>query len=67
MEMVIAMIAYCFTEIKGFSKFGSYVGNGNADGTFVHTGFKPAFIFGKYNIAGLALENYMIIVQEVTF
>ena len=41
------MIAYCFAEKKGYSKFGSYVGNGNADGTFVYTGFKPAFIIWK--------------------
>ena len=41
------MIAYCFAEIKGYSKFGSYTGNGNADGTFVYTGFKPAFIILK--------------------
>jgi len=41
------MIAYCFSEVKGFSKFGSYVGNGNTDGTFVYTGFKPAFIIVK--------------------
>ena len=40
-------IAYCFSEVKGFSKFGSYVGNGNADGTFVYTGFKPAFVMFK--------------------
>jgi len=40
-------IAYCFAEIKGFSKFGSYVGNGNADGTFIYTGFKPAFFIIK--------------------
>jgi len=40
-------IAYCFAEKKGFSKFGSYVGNGNADGTFVYTGFKPAFVMIK--------------------
>jgi len=40
-------IAYCFAEKKGFSKFGSYTGNGNADGTFVYTGFKPAFIMVK--------------------
>ena len=40
-------IAYCFAEKKGYSKFGSYTGNGNADGTFVHTGFKPAFIITK--------------------
>jgi len=40
-------IAYCFAEKTGFSKFGSYVGNGNADGAFVYTGFKPAFIMLK--------------------
>jgi hypothetical protein len=41
------LIAYCFAEKKGFSKFGSYTGNGNADGTFVYTGFKPAFVMVK--------------------
>ena len=40
-------IAYCFAEVKGFSKFGSYVGNGSTDGTFVYTGFKPAFVIFK--------------------
>ena len=40
-------IAYCFAEKKGFSKFGSYTGNGNADGTFVYTGFKPAWVMVK--------------------
>jgi hypothetical protein len=40
-------IAYCFSEKKGFSKFGSYTGNGNADGTFVYTGFKPAWVLIK--------------------
>jgi hypothetical protein len=40
-------IAYCFAEKKGFSKFGSYTGNGSADGTFIYTGFKPAFIIVK--------------------
>jgi len=40
-------IAYCFAEKTGYSKFGSYIGNGNADGTFVYTGFKPAFILQK--------------------
>jgi len=42
-----AMIAYCFAEVKGFSKFGSYVGNANADGPFIYTGFKPAFVIFK--------------------
>jgi len=40
-------IAYCFAEKKGFSKFGSYTGNGSTDGTFVYTGFKPAFVMIK--------------------
>ena len=40
-------IAYCFAEKKGYSKFGSYTGNGNADGTFVYTGFKPSFVLVK--------------------
>jgi len=40
-------IMYCFAEKKGFSKFGSYTGNGNADGTFVYTGFKPAWVMIK--------------------
>jgi len=40
-------IAYCFAEKKGYSKFGSYTGNGNADGAFAYTGFKPAFVIIK--------------------
>ena len=40
-------IAYCFAEKTGYSKFGSYTGNGNSDGTFVYTGFKPAFFIAK--------------------
>ena len=41
------MIAYCFAEKKGFSKFGSYLSNANTDGTFVYTGFLPAFVLIK--------------------
>jgi hypothetical protein len=40
-------IAYCFAEKKGYSKFGSYTGNGDADGTFVYTGMRPAFVMVK--------------------
>jgi len=40
-------IAYCFAEIEGYSKFGSYTGNGSTDGTFVYTGFRPAFVLVK--------------------
>ena len=41
------LIAYCFAEKQGYSKFGSYTGNNNANGAFVYTGFKPAFIMVK--------------------
>jgi hypothetical protein len=51
-------IAYCFAEKKGYSKFGSYTGNGNADGTFVYTGFKPAFIITKSSSTGGTYYNW---------
>ena len=40
-------IAYCFHSVEGFSKFGSYTGNGSTDGPFVYTGFRPAFVLFK--------------------
>jgi len=40
-------VAYCFAEKKGFSKFGSYSGNGNVNGPFIYTGFKPQFVITK--------------------
>jgi len=40
-------VAYCFTDIDGFSKAGSYVGNGSSDGTFIYTGFRPAWVVVK--------------------
>ena len=43
------MVAYCFAEKVGYSKFGQYTGNGNADGPFVFTGFKPAYVLTKYS------------------
>jgi hypothetical protein len=42
-----ALIAYCFAEVKGYSKINSYTGNNSTDGPFVYTGFKPAFILIK--------------------
>ena len=42
-------VAYCFAEVAGYSKFGSYTGNGSADGTFVYTGFRPKFLLIKTN------------------
>ena len=40
-------VAYCFTEKQGYSKFDTYTGNGNTNGTFVYTGFKPAYVIVK--------------------
>jgi len=41
------MIAYMWHSVPGYSKFGSYTGNGNADGTYVHLGFRPVFLITK--------------------
>lgn len=40
-------VAYCFSEVAGYSKFGSYTGNGSTDGPFVHLGFRPKFLIIK--------------------
>jgi len=52
------MIGYAFAEKTGYSKIGSYVGNGNADGSFVYTGFKPSLIIIKDTAN--AAENWFI-------
>jgi len=51
-------IAYCWKEVTGYSKFGSYVGNGNADGTFIYTGFKPAFVILK---SSTSTESWVLV------
>ena len=48
-----SIIAYSFADVKGYSKFGSYTGNGSTNGTFVYTGFKPAWVLVK-KISGSA-------------
>jgi len=50
-------VAYCFAEKQGYSKFGSYTGNGNADGPFVYTGFKPAWLMLRNTVDG---EDWLI-------
>ena len=45
-------IAYAFRSIQGYSKIGSYVGNGNANGSFIYTGFKPAVVINKRTDSG---------------
>jgi len=46
------MVGYFFAGVDGYSKFGSYVGNGNANGTFVYTGFRPAWVMLKNTARG---------------
>ena len=43
----VTYVAYCFAAVAGFSKFGSYTGNGSADGPFVYLGFRPRFVMTK--------------------
>jgi hypothetical protein len=46
-------VAYCFADVEGYSKFGSYTGNANVNGPFVYTGFRPAFIMVRaYSLVG---------------
>ena len=52
------MVAYLFRSIQGYCKIGSYSGNGNADGTFVYTGFKPAWLMFK--LASASGEHWRI-------
>jgi len=51
-------VAYCWSAIAGFSKFGSYTGNGSTNGPFVYTGFRPRFILFKSSSSGT--ENWII-------
>jgi len=57
-------VGYAFAEKQGYSKFGSYVGNANADGTFIYLGFKPAFVMVKE--ASAAGENWIIVDNKRT-
>ena len=54
-----SIISYVFAEKQGYSKFGSYTGNGNADGPFIYTGFRPAFLITKRTdgVAGWSVKN----------
>ena len=51
-------IAYCFNSVAGYSKIGTYKGTGNADGPFVFTGFRPAFILFKNATVSSNWEMY---------
>ena len=58
------IIAYCFKNIEGYSKAGSYVGNGDLDGPFIFTGFRPAFVLLKES--GNA-RNWVISYDNATY
>ena len=49
-------VAYCFADVAGYSKFNSYTGNGDADGTFIYTGFRPAFVI----IKAASVQNWVM-------
>jgi hypothetical protein len=48
----ITYVAYCFAEVAGYSKFTSWTGNGSADGPFIFTGFRPAYVLVKQATGG---------------
>lgn len=52
-------VAYCFSELDGYSKFGSYTGNNNSDGPFIYLGFRPKFVLFKAsnNISGWMIAD----------
>ena len=52
-------VAWCWSEIPGFSKFGSYKGNNNSGGTYIHLGFRPAWVMIKNREAG-STEWYIL-------
>ena len=58
-------IAYLFAEKQGFSKFGTYTGNGNASGSYIHLGFRPAMVIIKRSNA--AVNWYMFDNKRDTF
>jgi hypothetical protein len=53
-------VIYAFAPVAGYSSFGSYTGNGNADGPFIYTGFRPKFFMHKDYTAGGAGRNWLI-------
>jgi hypothetical protein len=56
----VTQVVYCFAPVAGYSSFGSYTGNGSADGPFIYTGFRPKFFMHKDYTAGGADRNWLI-------
>ena len=61
----INYIAYCFAEKQGYSKISSFVGNGNASGTYVHLGFSPSFVL--YKVSSAASDWYIQDNKRLTY
>jgi hypothetical protein len=59
------MVAYCWAPVAGYSAFGSYTGNGNSDGPFIYTGFKPAFVMFKNITTGGAGYDWIILTAAI--
>ena len=59
-------VAYCWAEIAGFSRFGSYTGNGSADGPFVFTGFRPKFVMIKNSGGGATSSLQGWVMQDTS-
>ena len=57
-------VSYCFHSIEGYSKVGGYTGNGVADGTFIYTGFRPAYVFFKCTSASSTAWNILDTTRE---
>ncbi len=57
-ESGLNYVGYAFASVEGYSKIGSYTGNGSTDGTFVYTGFRPAFVIYKRSDA---VENWQVL------
>ena len=60
---VNSYVAYCWVEVAGYSKFGSYTGNGSADGTFVYCGFRPRWIMVKYYGGSAVADGQWVIMD----
>ena len=59
----VTYVAYCFAPVAGYSSFGSYTGNGSADGPFVYTGFRPRWVMWKSSSVGGSV-NYDWVIQD---
>jgi hypothetical protein len=53
-------VAYCFAPVAGYSAFGSYTGNGSADGPFLYTGFRPRWVLTKVTAGSGAPNSWVI-------